>query len=165
MAIERGHNILNEFGKAAFGAAYLLVRPHPRPDDINFAIHSINRWAVEKHNDVDWLTNQCEDNLLTVDKVGQAFLDATYRQWRYLLRLPMIYSTLPPKQREAVIWNQLVSIWQVIGRLIRGGSPARVIFCDAAFALNTAHQDEQGDTPQSSLLVGMQEVLRPYFSS
>ena len=165
MAIERGHNILNEVGKAAFGAAYFLVRPHPRPDDINFAIHSINRWAVEKHNDVDWLTNQCEDNLLTVDKVGQAFLDATYRQWRYLLRLPMIYSTLPPKQREAVIWNQLVSIWQVIGRLIRGGSPARVIFCDAAFALNTAHQDEQGDTPQSSLLVGMQEVLRPYFSS
>ena len=76
------------------------------------------------------------------------------------------YTTLfRSKQREAVIWNQLVSIWQVIGRLIRGGSPARVIFCDAAFALNTAHQDEQGDTPQSSLLVGMQEVLRPYFSS
>lgn len=165
MAIERGHNILNEVGKAAFGAAYFLVRPHPRPDDINFAIHSINRWAVEKHNDVNWLTNKCKDNLLTVDKVGQAFLDATYRHWRYLLRLPMIYSTLPPKQREAVIWNQLVSIWQVIGRLIRGGSPARVIFCDAAFALGTVHQDEQGDTPQSSLLVGMQEVLRPYFSS
>ena len=40
MAIERGHNILNEFGKAAFGAAYFLVRPHPRPDDINFAINT-----------------------------------------------------------------------------------------------------------------------------
>ncbi len=89
MAIERGHNILNEFGKATFGAAYFLVRPHPRPDDINYAIHSINRWAVEKHNDAFWLTDKCENDLLTVNN---AFLNATYRHWRYLLRLPMIYS-------------------------------------------------------------------------
>lgn len=33
MAIERGHNILNEQRVAAIGAAYFLVRPHPRPQD------------------------------------------------------------------------------------------------------------------------------------
>lgn len=163
MAIERGHNILNEENKAAFGAAYFLVRPHPRPDDISYAIHSINRWAVDRYADTSWLTHKCKDGLLTLDNVGDAFRDAAYRRWRYLLRLPMIYSTLPDYEREAVIWNQLVSIWQVIGRLVRGGSPARVVFCDAAFARRTAYQDEQKEETITSLLVGIQQVLRPYF--
>lgn len=60
-------------------------------------------------------------------------------------------------------WNQLVSIWQAIGRLIRGGSPARVFFCDAAFARRTAFSDELGDEPLTSLLVSIKEVLGPYF--
>jgi hypothetical protein len=162
MAVERGHNILNDEDKAAIGAAYFLVRPHPRPDDINYAIHSINRWAIERCSDIPWLSSQCQD-VLTLDRVGQAFRDAAYKRWRYLLRLPMIYSTLPDREREAVTWNQLVSIWQVIGRLIRGGSPARVFFCDAAFARRTAFQDEQRDEPLTSLLVSIRQVLRPYF--
>jgi hypothetical protein len=70
---------------------------------------------------------------------------------------------MPKKEREAVTWNQLVAIWQVIGRLIRGGCPARVFFCDAAFAPNTASGEEQPDTAATSLLVGMEQVLRPYF--
>jgi hypothetical protein len=163
MAIERGHNILNEEDKAAIGAAYFLVRPHPRPDDISYAIHSINRWAIEHYANLEWLTDNCENGLLTLDRVGNTFRDAAYKRWRYLLRLPMIYSTLPHNEREAVTWNQLVSIWQVIGRLIRGGSPARVFFCDAAFARRTAFQDEQSEEPQTSLLVSIKEVLRPYF--
>lgn len=163
MAIERGHNILNQDYKAAFGAAYFLVRPHPRPDDISYAIHSINRWAVDHYQDIPWLTSQCEDGSLTLNTIGNAFRNGAYRRWRYLLHLPMIYSTLPDKEREAVTWNQLVSIWQVIGRLIRGGSPARVIFCDAAFARRTAYQDRQGDQASTSLLVSIQQVLRPYF--
>lgn len=163
MAIERGHNILNDTGKAAFGAAYFLVRPLPRPDDISYAIHSINRWAVEKYNNISWLTSKCEDNLLTLDNAGKAFRKAAYSEWRRLLRLPMIYSTLGNDERKAVTWNQLVSIWQVIGRLVRGGSPARVVFCDAAFARRTAYQDELGEVPLTSLLVSIKQVLHPYF--
>lgn len=163
MAVERGHNILNDEDKAAIGAAYFLVRPHPRPDDINYAIHSINRWAIERYDNIPWLTSKCQDGLLTLDRVGHAFRDEAYKRWRYLLRLPMIYSTLPDWEREAVTWNQLVSIWQVIGRLIRGGSPARVFFCDAAFARRTAFQDEQHDEPLTSLLVSIRQILHPYF--
>lgn len=164
MAIERGHNILNEYNKAALGAAYFLVRPHPRPDDISYAIHSIDRWAIDRYNDTEWLSANCENGSLALEEVGQTFRDAAYRRWRYLLRLPMIYSTLPQEEREAVTWNQLVSIWQAIGRLIRGGSPARVFFCDAAFARRTAFSDELGDEPLTSLLVSMKEVLAPYFA-
>jgi len=183
MAIERGHNILNNEDKAAIGAAYFLVRPHPRPDDISYAIHSINRWAIEHYADTAWLTDKCQggvfrvpspsgqehaedaDGLLTLDRVGNTFRKEAYVRWRHLISLPMIYSSLPENDREAVTWNQLVSIWQAIGRLIRGGCQAEVFFCDAAFARRTAFNDDIGDEPITSLLVSIEEVLRPYFAT
>jgi hypothetical protein len=161
LAIERGHNILNDQYVAALGAAYFLVRIHPPPDDISFAIQSINRWAINKYNDASWLADRCKAAEPTLDAVGEAFRSSAYREWRNLLRLQMIYSTLPADQRTAVTWNLLVTVWQVIGRLIRGGQAARVYFCDAAFAPRSA--EGENDTASTSLLVGMQEVLRPYF--
>jgi hypothetical protein len=47
-AIERGHNILNMGKRAALGAAFFLVRPHPRPDDPGHVIHGIAHWALER---------------------------------------------------------------------------------------------------------------------
>ena len=73
----------------------------------------------------------------------------------------MIYGTLPQSQRQAMTWNQLVTMWQVIGRLIRGGQAAQIYFCDAAFAPKSA--DGKIDTAATSLLRGMLEVLAPYF--
>jgi hypothetical protein len=162
LAIERGHNILNEENQAAIGAAYFLVRPHPRPDDISFAIHAINGWAIEHCEDADWFTQQGKNESL--DEMGRLFRKKAYSYWRHLLHLDMIYSTLPSNERKAVIWNQLVVLWQVIGRLVRGGSPARVFFCDAAFARRTANQEEKPDDVTSSLLLGIRAVLQPYFS-
>jgi hypothetical protein len=176
LAIERGHNILNEQHQAALGAAYFLVRPHPRPDDIGFAIQSINRWAV-KHcrNPKEWSEGDAPEpptDQYSLTELGMQFRQNAYRRWRYLLNLPLIYSTLPDREREAVTWNELVTIWQVIGRLIRGGSPARVYFCDAAFRGNTTEfpESEEEDAIESldqsrtSLLIGIREVLRPYFT-
>lgn len=164
LAIERGHNILTETGEcAAIGAAYFLVRPHPRPDDISFAIHSINRWAIERYADLQWLQRGNEGAPLNFDRAGQAFRCRAQRRWRELLSLPMRYSTLPDEDRDALTWSQLVTIWQVIGRLVRGGSPARVYFVDAAFACRTADNTDEPEQAHSSLLVGMKHVLRPYF--
>ena len=53
-------------------------------------------------------------------------------------------------------------IWQVVGRLVRGGVAARAVFVDAAFAPNEAGYD-MPDTPATSLLVSMRELLAPYF--
>lgn len=165
LAIERGHNILNQERKAAIGAAYFLVRPHPHPTDLGFAIQSINRWAVERHTDAAWLAEKCQNSSPTLAEMAQTFRRAAYRRWRYLLSLPMIYSTLPEQERKAITWSSLVTVWQVIGRLIRGGSPARIYFCDAAFARHSAEKAEQVDKGSTSLLIGMREVLDPYFSS
>lgn len=163
LAIERGHNILNEEDRAAIGAAYFLVRPHPRPDDISFAIQSINRWAIEKSADASLLANIHGRDVSTLYGVGKTFREEAYIRWRHFLHLPMRYSTLPEQERESVTWNLLVSVWQVIGRLIRGGSPAKIYFCDAAFAIRSAVYDEHADNRASSLLVGIQQILHPYF--
>lgn len=165
LAVERGHNILNEDKKAAIGAVYFLIRPHPRPDDINYIIHAINRWAVEKHQDLPWLTTICKGNIPTLEPVGKAFRTEAFRQWRYLVRMPLRYSTLPYDARRALIWSQQVSIWQVIGRLVRGGCEAQVFFCDAKFAPRTANLSEEDESESTSLLFGMREVLRPYFDT
>jgi len=163
LAVERGHNILNEQDEAAIGAVFFLVRPHPRPDDIGYAIHSVNRWAVDRHNDKAWLNSICRDGRVSLETIGDAFREAAYRRWRFLLRLPMIYSSLPDHERDSVTWSQMVTIWQVIGRLVRGGVPAQVYFCDAAFAPSKTGGSE-GPRRSPSLLDGMSEVLRPYFS-
>jgi len=165
LAVERGHNILNEDKKAAIGAVYFLIRPHPRPDDINYIIHSINRWAVEKHQDLSWMTTQLNGKAPNLEDIGKAFRTEAFRQWRYLVRMPLRYSILPYDARRALIWSQQVSIWQVIGRLVRGGCDAQVFFCDAKFAPRTANLSEEDEGENTSLLFGMREILRPYFNS
>ncbi len=129
LAIERGHNILNQYQQAAIGAALFLIRPHLRPDDLGFAIGSVNRWAVDYFKQ-----SATYDQETKVEPLARAFRIAAFQQWRDLMHLPLRYSTLPEQEHSAVTWEHLVTIWQVIGRLVRGGVAARVYFCDAAFA-------------------------------
>ncbi|MEU0295036.1 hypothetical protein ABZ136_23285, partial [Streptomyces microflavus] len=87
------------------------------------------------------------------------------------LRHPGLRHRLRPG-RHAFVWDQLVTIWQVIGRLVRGGVPARVVFVDAAFAPQLAASQApftgQGPRPRRSkdpgLLVRLRDVLAPYFA-
>jgi hypothetical protein len=162
LAVERGHNILNEEGKAALGAVYFLVRPHPRPDDISYIISSMNAWYMQKHTDASWLSANSKQAQPSFENVTQAFRGQAFKEWRRLLRTPLIYSTLKGNDLSALIWTQLVSLWQVIGRLVRGGCAAQVIFCDAKFAPQIAKL-EVDETERTSLLIGMKVVLEPFF--
>lgn len=153
-AIERGHNIVDENGMAAIGAAYFLVLPHPSPDDLSYAIHSINRWAIDNYKKFTG------ENL---EELGKNFRDTAYRQWLRLLHLPVRLRTLDEKDLTAVHWDIAVSLWQVIGRLIRGSSDAQLFWCDAKFGLNVAQMNDQEDSPSTSILVGIRDLLQPYF--
>jgi pPIWI RE three-gene island domain Z len=162
LAVERGHNILNEDNVAALGAVYFLIRPHPRPDDLTYVAQRINQWASTQIRQL--LPAVTGEDRQTLADCGAAFRSAGHRRWRKLLRQKLAYSTLSDTEREALIWSQLVTIWQVIGRLVRGGKPAAVYFCDAAFAPVTASADEDGqDTAETSLVLGLRSVLEPYF--
>jgi hypothetical protein len=175
MAIERGHNILNQSHKAAFGTVLFLARPHPRPDDLSLAVFAINDWVtrfVRNQPDAEAGTfAKLVADAADMDSAGLAFRLAARKEWRRLLSRRYIYSQLNDAEKTSFAWDQLVTIWQVIGRLVRGGVPARVVFVDAAFAPALA---EAGAPPAAAtrsgrrrndhgLLIKLRDVLAPYF--
>ncbi|MFE1297852.1 signal recognition particle [Streptomyces sp. NPDC058731] len=162
LAVERGHNIVLRGGKAAIGTVYFLARPHPRPDDISLAIQSINDWAVRQLRDTDGSFRQSALAAATPDQAAAAFRSRARRQWNRFLTRRLAWSSLRDEEKAAFTWDQLVVMWQVIGRLVRGGVPARVVFVDAAFSPREAGFQDT-DTPDTSLLASMREVLAPYF--
>ncbi|MFE5585406.1 hypothetical protein [Kitasatospora sp. NPDC056531] len=172
MAVERGHNILNAQRNAAFGTALFLARPHPRPDDLALAIFAINDWATRFVRDHPGLDQGTFTDLVrkagTLDSAGLAFRHVARREWRRLLARRYIYSRLSEAEKQAFVWDQLVTIWQVIGRLVRGGVPARVVFVDARFAPKVARalapSVQASQLPSDEgLLNRLRSVLAPYF--
>ncbi|MDJ0531463.1 MAG: hypothetical protein QNJ70_03045 [Xenococcaceae cyanobacterium MO_207.B15] len=147
LAVERGHNILNEFDQAAIGTCYFLVRIHPTPDDLNLCVQMLNRWTIDKLNDSKTLQSWCNNNLDLIT-LGTALRKQAFREWSRILNTRLIFSSLPLQDKKVLTWNILVVLNQVIGRLNRGGCPARVYFCDAKFA---------------DLLPFMRQELEPYF--
>ena len=93
LAVGRGRNILNSEGYAAIGAAYLLVRPHPRPNELDYALHSIDRWAVDE------LQKPVEGSLeqAAKDKRRRAF-----QRWIGLLKTQLRYADLADKKPDQV---------------------------------------------------------------
>ncbi|MER6173960.1 hypothetical protein [Streptosporangium sp. NPDC001681] len=178
MAIERGHNILNAQRTAAFGTVLFLARPHPRPDDLSLAIFAINDWVtrfVRDHPDLKGATfGELMARADGLDAAGLAFRHEARREWRRLLSRRYVYSRLGPEERRSFAWDQLVAIWQVIGRLVRGGVPARVVFVDARFAPRYAAATAPGvgtartarlSGPGDGLLAELRAVLAPYFAT
>lgn len=160
LAVERGHNIVIPGGKAAIGTVYFLARPHPRPDSLDLAIQAVNDWAVRYVRDGGF--RQLVRASGGLDAAGLAFRKEAVKHWRRFLTRRMSWSSLPRDEKVSVTWDQLVIMWQVIGRLVRGGVPARVVLVDAAFAPSEAGMTGE-DTAETSLVVAMSEVLAPYF--
>ncbi|GAB3724545.1 hypothetical protein GCM10027590_28120 [Nocardiopsis nanhaiensis] len=161
LAVERGHNIVLPGGKAAIGSVYFLARPHPRPDDIALAVQAINDWAVRQIRDPGQGFMRADRAKGNPHDAGLAFRAQARRQWNRYLTRRLAWSSLPEEEKTAFTWDQLVVIWQVIGRLVRGGVPARAVFVDAAFfPQEAAHRSR--DTPGTGLLAGMHAVLDHY---
>ncbi|MGW4971905.1 pPIWI_RE_Z domain-containing protein [Streptomyces albidoflavus] len=160
LSVERGHNILNKHSEAAIGTVYFLARPNPHPDDLSLAVHAVNDWIVRAGEDgrfASWVQSgsSLEEGAEVVRREARSC-------WQRVLQRSMAWSRLG-EDREQVTWDILVLMWQVIGRLVRGGVPARVVFVDAAFAPNRASSPPAVDTASSSLLHSILSVLDPYF--
>ncbi|GAB2767499.1 hypothetical protein [Amycolatopsis magusensis] len=178
LAIERGYNILNRDNDAALGVALLLTRPHPVPTDIGLSVLAINDWESRYTRDLptsgDTGPRSFADLVAahgSLDAAGRAFRALARSNWGRLLIRKYAYSALDDDELGSFAWDQLVVLWQVIGRLVRGGVAARVVFVDAKFALATAERQspnprrrQRRDTARSSLLHGIRNALRPYFA-
>jgi len=156
MALGRGVNVVFTRGdhrlQAAIGSVYFLTRPHPGTDDLTFLV-SLAARATQHFDTLDL----GDFDLAETDARWKAHKTMAFRQAHRLLREPLRASRLPPELFRAFTANQMVPVLQTIGRATRGGLPAYVFFVDAAWAPNSARG--VADTPQSSMLVMMRQIL------
>lgn len=159
MAMERGHNILNSNRIAAFGAAVFLSRPMPVPDDWQTTVQQLNNWALEKSSDSSlYKALQKRGDAFTLANVENEFYQYAVAKMLELNCRAMSFKQLTPDERSILCWTQLVSIWQIIGRLVRGGVPCIVHFMDVKFAPLSVESELDRDV--SSLLVGIIKELQ-----
>ncbi len=159
MALERGHNILNDNRTAAFGAAVFLSRPMPVPDDWQITVQQLNNWALFHSEDLTLCNTPPPENVpLTLKQIEDRFYQYAIAKMLDLNCRAMSFPQLTPEERSVLCWTQLVSIWQIIGRLVRGGVPCLVHFLDVKFAPLSA--DKAQDNETTSLLVGIIKELQ-----
>ena len=152
-AIERGHNIL--IGQeAAIGSIFFLTRPMPIPGDLSVAIQKINAWALRA------APNSVSDTIGDAGVWLRSEADIRWRDMAPTSTLKGTYRELDEVERSGLLWTQLVLVWQCIGRLLRGGVPARVHFVDAKWAeVRTSISPGPEETEASSMLVGFSRLL------
>ena len=159
LAVERGHNILINDGRAAIGSVFFLVRPMPVPFEMSTALREMNWWALNRSSSISETARQ-HNRLFQI--WGDFRKEAT-NEWYRCLDKSGQYITLTDIERSDLVWTQLIALWQTVGRTVRGGTVTRVHFCDAAFAPETAN-GEMKDSPQTSLLVAIRTELDQYMN-
>jgi hypothetical protein len=158
-ALSRGVNIVFERGPrhrdALLGTMVFLTRPHPSTESLDLVagLAGSATLAFDTHGFPGAATN----DQVTATWV-RARIDLT-RTARRLLRFPLMPSRLGPLNTPFTA-DIMVDVLQTIGRAMRNGCPARVIFADAAWAPMSAYSERRRDSGETSMLVKMRDILR-----
>ncbi|WP_369900869.1 hypothetical protein [Bacillus manliponensis] len=126
MSVGRGFNILDANGGALFGSVFFLVRPYPVPNDFNYMIQVL-------HASFPNLMRSIENNGLHYGKAIKKLRALSIGRFEMMYKHADFWVVLKPKEREALSWFIFIPVWQMIGRLLRGGKDARVYYCDGSF--------------------------------
>lgn len=153
MVVARGYNILQEgeySHRSYFGSICLFVRPYYIPDDF----HNLNIL----------LNNQVQQELSTIHKKGysygsfikhmQAF---THKANHLLLSKFMAFHHLSAREKKELCAMVLVLVKQIVGRLQRGDTSARILIADSKFFMNNSDGSE--DTEKISMVKIWEEIL------
>ncbi len=154
--ISRGHNIVTDSGYAAISTIYFLHRPHPRPDDHSSVIGMLNRLAMIVLQE-DGVFPKSGSSL---DSVNRRFVSLAHRALNEGFAMRVAYSVMSDEARTQYSWDLMTSLWQTIGRGIRGGVPIYVGFIDKKFAPGIFANPPKRDTANSSCLKQCQETLQ-----
>lgn len=135
LSVGRGYNILDEHGEALFGSVFFLVRPYPIPNDLNYLVQILHAYLPEYSRRVQGQDLFYDKAVNKLRQISSAKLESMYLK-------PDFWSILSSKEREIMGWYTFVPVWQMIGRLLRGGKDARVYFCDSKFNAKPAGNAE-----------------------
>jgi hypothetical protein len=138
LAIERGHNIVDEYGHSALSAVFFMVRPMSNPDDVQQKGSKLNGY-VEAH-----CKRAPEESIFAFNA---RFRRVAVQQWAKMSRSnsPGL-AELDDEERKDVVATLFILILQIFGRLARVTDitkPApHVFFMDGAFR---GREDKPGD--------------------
>lgn len=153
LAINRGYNILNEKGESAFGSIFFLIRPYVVPDDINNSIKIINGRSMLYTKEAKEQGLFLYDGIAHIRKKSNALMytltNDFYKKNKELHRVEV----------ENIAWYMLVNVWQMIGRLLRKQTDARVFYVDAKFAEETANRTGKPEDVMNSFLAMWRYLL------
>lgn len=162
-ALSRGVNIVFERGPrrrdALLGTLVFMTRPHPSTESLDLVAGLVGAatLAFDRREFPAEATNAHVAAAWTAARMDMM------RTARRLLRFPLMASRLGPLN-EPFTADIMVDVLQTIGRAMRNGCPARVIFADAAWAPVSASGGRGQDYGSSSMLVKMRDILRARLS-
>lgn len=138
MAIERGHNIVDEYGHSALCAVFFMVRPMAVPDDIQQKGSKLNGF-VEAH-----CKRVSNESLFAYNVRIRQF---AAQQWAKMSKSKSFgLAELDDEERKDVVATLFVLILQIFGRLARITDVTKpephVYFIDGAFR---GREGKQGD--------------------
>jgi hypothetical protein len=161
-AIGRGVNIVFPDGQrvrdAVLGTVAFFVRPHPTVDSLAFTGGLAGQLALQ----FDQRAIPAQGDLSNLVREWRVARDEALESLRWLLRRPQQISRLG-RMIKPFVADGMVDLLQTIGRAMRNGCKTRVFFVDASFAPNSAKDGR--DTPRTSMIVAMRDVLIELLSS
>jgi hypothetical protein len=111
MAIERGHNIVDEYGHSALSAVFFMVRPMAVPGDIQQKGSKLNG-LVESH-----CRREAQESLFAYNARIRQFAS---QQWNKMSKTKAFgLAELSEDERKDVVATLFVLILQIFGRLAR----------------------------------------------
>jgi len=129
LAISRGYNIMKG-QQAYFGSAFFLIRPYPVPNDLSYFVQVLHGHLPDYLKDIEQNNEQFVKAIRKIRSKSRGYFE-------YMYRKPGYWSILSEKERLVLAWYTFIPTWQLIGRLLRGGSHARIFYCDGKFVQST----------------------------
>jgi len=150
-AVGRGYNILQpDTGRSLFGSVFFLVRPYHVPGDMAYIIPSLHGYLPSYLRTIGSKRLQFEDGIKHLRHKSIQFLED-------MVRKPQFWALLDEDERRLLSWYTFILVWQMIGRLLRGGTNARVWYVDSKFA---HPYGEHGTGAEDSMLASWKQMLQ-----
>ncbi|MGI2295682.1 hypothetical protein [Paenibacillus sp. GXUN7292] len=158
MSVGRGYNILDQKGEALFGSVFFLVRPYPIPNDMNYMVQILHAYLPRYLQRIEEQSIYYEKAVSKLRQISSAKFETMYKK-------PDFWSILSDSEREIMAWFTFIPIWQMIGRLLRGGKNARVFYCDSKFDAKPAGKPEGMSMLDSWASIMQKHKRDPLFES
>ncbi|KXG08663.1 hypothetical protein AT864_03080 [Anoxybacillus sp. P3H1B] len=150
-SIGREYNILQLRKNASlFGSVFFFIRPYIVPGDMNYMVQILHSFLPSFLQRVDYKGLQYGKAVGELKRMSIAKLEQ-------MIKEPDFWNILEDKEREILSWFTFIQVWQMAGRLLRGGTNARLFYIDAKFAPNYLKGEK--DTPRTSMLESWNSIL------